>query len=223
VGEISGQDDTSAMMARRGVMLIIASPSGAGKTSITRALLQRHEEISLSVSVTTRKRRSNETDGVDYHFQTVDEFEFMRERDQLLEWACVHDNFYGTPRAEVDEKIAAGRDVVFDIDWQGTLQLYECCRADMVTVFVLPPSIAELKARLEHRAQDSADVIARRLQNARSEMGHYDEYDHVIINRDLDASVASVSAILTSARLSRPRLPALAGFVAGLQAEIDRI
>lgn len=210
-------------MERRGVMLVIASPSGAGKTSITRALLSDHDRMSLSVSVTTRPRRTNEVDKVDYHFIDVERFEYMRNKGELLEWAQVHDNFYGTPRAEVEKKIAAGHDVVFDIDWQGTLQLYETCRADMVTVFVLPPSIAELKSRLEKRAQDSAEVIAKRLRNARIEMDHWAEYDHVIINSDLDESVATVAAILRSARNARFRQTGMGDFVAGLQAEIDAI
>jgi guanylate kinase len=208
---------------RRGVMLVIASPSGAGKTSITRALLAQHKNLSLSISVTTRPRRSNETDGVDYQFISVEEFEYRRERGQLLEWAEVHGNLYATPRAEVEERIAAGQDVAFDIDWQGTLQLYETCRNDMVTVFVLPPSIKELKARLEHRAQDSAEVIARRLRNARLEMDHWAEYDYVIVNRDLDDTVATVASILRSARSARPRQQDLDSFVKDLQSQIDSI
>lgn len=208
---------------RRGVMLVIASPSGAGKTSITRALLASHDNLTLSISVTTRPRRSNETDGVDYHFISVEEFEYRRERGQLLEWAEVHGNLYATPRAEVEKMVAEGRDVVFDIDWQGTLQLYETSRADMVTVFVLPPSIAELKARLEHRAQDSAETIARRLKNARDEMDHWREYDHVIVNHDLDKSVAEVSGILRAARTARPRQVDLESFVRDLQSQIDSI
>ncbi|MEX0859595.1 MAG: guanylate kinase, partial [Cucumibacter sp.] len=148
-------------LKRRGVMLVIASPSGAGKTSITRALMARNANLSLSISVTTRPKRTSEVDGVHYRFLSLAEFEAMRDRGQLLEWARVHDNFYGTPKSEVEDRIRDGRDVAFDIDWQGTLQLYEKCSADMVTVFVLPPSIAELKARLERRAQDSSEVIAR--------------------------------------------------------------
>lgn len=208
---------------RRGVMLVIASPSGAGKTSITRALMARNPNLALSISVTTRKRRTNETDGFDYRFISVEEFGFMRDRGQLLEWARVHDNFYGTPKSEVEDRIKGGRDVAFDIDWQGTLQLYETCRADMVTVFVLPPSIAELKARLERRAQDSPEVIARRLKNARIEMDHWAEYDYVLVNRDLDESVATVAAILHSAHHARPRQKDLGKFVKQLQAQIDSI
>ena len=208
---------------RRGVMLVIASPSGAGKTSITRALLAQHPTLSLSISVTTRPRRPNETDGVDYHFISVEEFEYRRGRGQLLEWAEVHGNLYATPRAEVEERIAAGQDVAFDIDWQGTLQLYKKCRNDMVTVFVLPPSIEELKARLERRAQDSAEVIARRLKNARLEMDHWAEYDFVIVNRDLDDAVATVASILRSARNARPRQLDLDSFVKDLQRQIDSI
>jgi len=206
---------------RRGVMLVIASPSGAGKTSISRTILAQDNNISLSVSVTTRARRSSEVDGVHYYFITPAQFETMRRNDELLEWAEVHGNFYGTPKAQVEEQIASGRDILFDIDWQGTQQLTKKCRADMVTVFVLPPTIAELKYRLEHRAQDSDEVINRRLVNAREEMAHWDEYDYVLINDDLAASCANVSAILAASRLWRRRQSDIAGFVTGLQEQID--
>lgn len=208
---------------RRGVMLVIASPSGAGKTSITRALMERDGNLALSVSVTTRPPRRGEIDGVDYRFISIDTFETMRAAGHLLESAEVHGNFYGTPRAEVDERIAAGADVVFDIDWQGTTELYESCRGDMATVFVLPPSIAELKARLETRAQNSPEEIARRLKNARAEMDHWDEYDYVIINRDLDEAVDRVEAFLNAARNARERQIDLASFVKDLQTQIDSI
>ena len=208
---------------RRGIMLVIASPSGAGKTSITRALMAQNPELALSVSVTTRQKRRDEVEGVHYYFISVREFERRRAEGLLLESAKVHDNFYGTPKSEVDDRIARGQDVLFDIDWQGTEQLYKTCRADMVTVFILPPSIAELRARLERRAQDSAEVIARRLKNARAEMDHWAEYDHVIVNRDLDESVATVAAILHSARTARPRQQDLGDFVRDLQQQIDGI
>ena len=155
---------------RRGVMLVLASPSGAGKSSITRALFSQDLHIALSVSVTTRARRTDEVEGQHYYFRTVKQFEAMRANGELLEWAKVHDNFYGTPRAHVEEQLAAGNDILFDIDFQGTLQLYEKCRPDMVTVFILPPSIKELKSRLERRAQDSAGTIERRLKNAKLEL-----------------------------------------------------
>ena len=174
--------------ARRGVMLVIASPSGAGKTSISRTLLQQDSNLSLSVSVTTRQRRTSEIEAVHYHFISKPEYDRMRRAGDLLESAEVHGNFYGTPRARVEEIIASGRDMLFDIDWQGTQQLTQKCRPDMVTVFILPPSIAELKSRLEHRAQDSQDVIHKRLQNARIEMDHWQEYDYVLVNDDLQVS-----------------------------------
>ncbi len=208
---------------RRGVMLVIASPSGAGKTSISRTILAQEDNLSLSVSVTTRERRSSEVDGVHYHFISRGQFDSMRENNQLLEWAEVHGNFYATPRAQVEELIAGGNDIMFDIDWQGTQQLYETCRPDMVTIFVLPPSIAELKSRLEHRAQDTPEAINRRLLNAREEMAHWDEYDYVLINDDLDTSCQRVTEILASARQWRRRQVGIGGFVAELQEEIDRL
>src|SRR5688572_26138470 len=151
---------------RRGVMLVLASPSGAGKSSISRALFEDDPNIALSVSVTTRARRTDEIDGKHYHFIDVPEFKRMREDGELLESAEVHGNFYGTPRSRVEERLSAGRDILFDIDFQGTLQLYEKCRSDMVTIFILPPSIKELRKRLERRAQDSAGTIDKRLKNA---------------------------------------------------------
>jgi guanylate kinase len=208
---------------RRGVMLVIASPSGAGKSSISRALFGADPNIKLSVSVTTRARRTDEVDGKHYYFIDVPTFERMRHDGELLEAAKVHDNFYGTPRAHVEEQLAAGNDILFDIDYQGTLQLYEKCRADMVTVFILPPSIKELRARLERRAQDSVGTIEKRLRNARIEMGHYSEYDHVIVNEDLEASTQRVRSILVSARLDRRRQLNLDSFVKDLQNQIDSL
>ncbi len=208
---------------RRGVMLVIASPSGAGKSSISRALFADDPNIRLSVSVTTRTRRTDEKDGVHYYFIDVPTFERMRDSDELLEFAHVHGNFYGTPRAKVEEQLAAGNDILFDIDYQGTLQLYEKCRADMVTVFVLPPSIKELRTRLERRAQDSKDTIEMRLKNARKEMDHYSEYDFVIVNEDLEDSVQKVRSILAASRLIRERQQNLPEFVERLQSEIDQL
>lgn len=209
--------------ARRGVMLVIASPSGAGKTSISRTLLQQDSNLTLSVSVTTRERRSDEINGVHYHFIDKREYDRLERNGELLEAAEVHGNYYGTPRARVEEVIAAGRDVLFDIDWQGTQQLTKKCRPDMVTVFILPPSIPELKSRLEHRAQDSADVITRRLRNAREEMDHWEEYDYVLINDDLQTSCANVTAILAASRIWRRRQLDIASFVKGLQGQIESI
>lgn len=208
---------------RRGVMLVLASPSGAGKSSITRTLFGQDPHIGLSVSVTTRARRTDEVDGKHYHFIDVPTFERMRDNDELLEWARVHDNYYGTPRAKVEEQLSAGNDILFDIDYQGTLQLYEKCRSDMVTVFILPPSIQELRARLERRAQDSKGTIEKRLRNARLEMEHFDEYDYVIVNEDLEDSTQKVRSILAAARLRRERISDLESFVCDLQAQIDLI
>ncbi|WDR05597.1 guanylate kinase [Devosia rhodophyticola] len=209
--------------ARRGVMLVIASPSGAGKSSISRSLFGQDPNIRLSVSVTTRARRTDEVDGTHYYFIDVPTFERMRANDELLEWAQVHDNFYGTPRAKVEEQLSVGNDILFDIDYQGTLQLYEKSRADMVTVFILPPTIKELRARLERRAQDSVGTIEKRLRNAKLEMQHYNEYDYIIINDDLEASSQKVRSILAAARLTRPRLIQLDDFVKDLQLQIDQL
>lgn len=209
--------------ARRGVMLVIASPSGAGKSSISRALFTDDSNIRLSVSVTTRPRRTDEMHGKHYYFIDVPEFERMRDAGDLLEWAQVHGNYYGTPRAKVEEELAAGRDILFDIDYQGTLQLYDNCREDMVTVFILPPSIPELRSRLERRAQDSGEVIERRLRNAKKEIVHYNEYDVVIVNEDLERSVQQVRAVLTSARLARKRQLRLDAFVGTLVEQIDAL
>jgi guanylate kinase len=206
---------------RRGVMLVIASPSGAGKSSISRALFGADPNIKLSVSVTTRARRTDEVHGKHYFFVDVPTFERMRADGELLESAEVHGNLYGTPRAKVEEELAAGNDILFDIDYQGTLQLYENCRDDMVTVFILPPSIKELRARLERRAQDSVGTIEKRLRNARTEMGHFNEYDYVIVNEDLESATGRVRAILVSARLERMRQTNLESFVRGLQNQID--
>lgn len=210
-----------AELSRRGVMLVLASPSGAGKSSISRAIFSQDPNISLSVSVTTRPRRTDEIDGRDYHFIDVATFHKMRDSDELLESAEVHGNFYGTPRARVEEKLAQGRDILFDIDYQGTLQLLEKVRDDMVTIFILPPSIRELRKRLERRAQDSRLVIDKRLRNARVEMEHFAEYDYVLINRDLEDSVQKVRTILAAARLARTRYKGLAPFVRRLQKQIQ--
>jgi guanylate kinase len=204
-------------------MMVLASPSGAGKSSISRAIFAQDPNISLSVSVTTRAKRTDEIEGRDYHFVGVAEFERMRESGELLESAQVHGNFYGTPRARVEEKLTAGRDILFDIDYQGTLQLLQKVPGDMVTIFILPPSISELRKRLERRAQDSKGTIEKRLKNARIEMEHFDEYDYVIINRDLEESVQKVRTILAAARLERGRYKGLAPFVRRLQKQIDSL
>lgn len=208
---------------RRGVMLVIASPSGAGKSSTTRRLLSENPNLSMSVSVTTRPKRDGEVEGKDYYFISVDEFRRMQAADELLESAEVHGNFYGTPAARVDELIAAGRDIVFDIDYQGTQQLYEKRRADMVTVFLLPPSIPELKSRLETRALDTSEVILRRLQNARIEIDHWAEYDYVLVNHDLDETCRRVTAILEVATYDRTRQTNLSSLIRDLQSQIESI
>ena len=204
-------------------MLVVSSPSGAGKTTLTRNLLEQEDNVSLSVSVTTRERRTSEIDGVHYHFISKRRFEAMRDSDDLLEYAEVHGNYYGTPREEVDKALNAGRDMLFDIDWQGTQQLYAKMRSDVVSVFVLPPSAEELKHRLERRAEDAGEVIIRRLKNAAEEIPHWNEYDYVLVNRDLDKSFMRLRAILTAERLKRVLKPNLEGFVAELLTDLRKI
>ncbi len=211
-----GTDQFSAGIRRRGLMLVLSSPSGAGKSTIARNLLESDHELSLSVSVTTRARRGSEIDGVHYRFVSQREFDRLRDSDALLEWAEVHGNCYATPREPVEAAMAEGRDMLFDIDWQGALQLKEKMRADIVSIFILPPSMAELKSRLRRRAEDSEQVIARRLENARLEIGHWRDYDYVVVNRDLDRAFAEVKAIVTAERLRRDRNPGLFDFVSGL-------
>lgn len=204
-------------IARRGLMLVLSSPSGAGKTSISRALLAREKALSMSVSVTTRAKRPGEVAGRDYHFIDPESFGLMVNRGELLEHAKVFGNYYGTPRAAVEESLAAGRDVLFDIDWQGTQQLRHAARSDLVAIFILPPSTRELEKRLRSRAQDSAKVVAERMAKASDEMSHWPEYDYVLVNDDLEASVASVVAILAAERLRRERQIGLDDFVKGLR------
>ncbi|MDC7788982.1 guanylate kinase [Rhodoplanes sp. TEM] len=203
-------------IARRGIMLVVSSPSGAGKTTLTRNLIEQEKHITLSVSVTTRPRRPSEIDGVHYHFISKRRFDIMRDSAELLEWAEVHGNCYGTPREPVEQALAAGRDVLFDIDWQGTRQLYDAMRDDVVSVFVLPPSAAELKARLERRAEDSDEIIVKRLRNAAEEIAHWPEYDYVLVNRDLDKSFLRLRSILTAERLKRVHRADMESFVEGL-------
>ena len=197
---------------RRGIMLVLSSPSGAGKSAISRQLLADDSRIELSVSVTTRARRPSEIDGRHYHFIDRREFERMRDSDALLEWAEVHGNYYATPRDPVEKALAAGRDVLFDVDWQGGRQLAEKAPADVVSIFILPPSMAEQKARLLRRAEDSPDAIERRLANALTEIPHWREYDYVVINEDLQQAQAEVEAVLTAERLRRDRRPGLFEF-----------
>jgi guanylate kinase len=201
-------------IGRRGLMLVLSSPSGAGKTTISRKLLAiERERMLLSVSVTTRKPRPGEVDGRDYHFIDGARFAAMVAKGELLEHANVFGHSYGTPRAPVDATLAAGRDVLFDIDWQGTQQLRESARSDLVSIFVLPPHMTELERRLRERAQDSEEVVQGRMAKASDEMSHYAEYDYIVVNREIDASVAQVRAILTAERLKRERQVGLGDFV----------
>ncbi len=211
----------SLAIKRHGLMLILSSPSGAGKTTLTRMLLQDAVvDLTLSVSVTTRPRRSSEVDGIHYHFIGVEEFEKIRAAGDLLEWAQVHGNFYGSPRRPVEAILAQGRDMLFDIDYQGTQQIQKAAPEDVVTVFILPPSMRELKARLERRAEDAADAIARRLAAAREEINRWSIYDYVLVNEDLQRCYGEVLAILKAERLRRRRAePGIAAFVDRLMAE----
>jgi len=210
----------TALIARRGLMLVLSSPSGAGKTTLSRKLLDEDKDVMLSVSVTTRKIRPGEKDGRDYHFIDRKRFDALIEKSELLEWAEVFDNYYGTPAKPVVDALAAGRDVLFDIDWQGTQQLSDKARNDLVTVFVLPPSIPELERRLHTRAQDDYETIHRRMAKAADEMSHWAEYDYVVINRDIAQAFDDVKAILSAERLKRERQPGLYDFVRGLQAKL---
>ena len=204
-------------VTRRGLMLVLSSPSGAGKTSIARQLLAADPEIALSVSVTTRPKRPGEVAGRDYHFIDRTEFDLMVNRRQLLEHAKVFDHYYGTPRAPVESALGSGHDMLFDIDWQGTQQLAQSARDDLVSVFILPPSTKELERRLLGRAQDSTAVVARRMAKAADEMSHWAEYDYIILNEDLDRSTAQVQAILSAERLRRQRQVGLTDFVKTLR------
>jgi len=212
------QPDTA--VARRGLMLVLSSPSGAGKTTLSRKLLDEDTAVTLSVSVTTRKMRPGEKDGRDYHFIDRKRFDAMVDNNELLEWAEVFDNYYGTPAKPVMHALAAGHDVLFDIDWQGTQQLRDKATGDLVSVFVLPPSIPELERRLRARAQDNYETIHRRMAKAAGEMSHWAEYDYVVINHDIAQAFNDVKTILSAERLRRARQPGLSDFVRGLQAKL---
>ena len=213
---MSNDNGTSAIQ-RRGLMLVLSSPSGAGKTTLSRQLLDNDKQIQLSVSCTTRQKRPGERDGVDYRFVDTATFRGMIERKQFLEYAEVFGNYYGTPRGPVDDALNAGKDMLFDIDWQGTQQLRDKGRADLVTVFILPPSTRELERRLITRAQDAPDVVARRMSEAAGEMSHWAEYDYVVINRNIGESLTQIKSILTAERLKRARLYGLSDFVKALR------
>jgi guanylate kinase len=208
----------AARIARRGLMLVLSSPSGAGKTTLSRMLLEHDKTLQLSVSVTTRLRRANERNGRDYHFIDKVAFERMVKANELLEWAEVFGNLYGTPRAPVEATLAKGRDVLFDIDWQGTQQLRERARGDMASIFVLPPSMAELGRRLRQRALDDKKVIKDRMAKAGDELSHWPEYDYVVMNNDIKQAFADIRAILAAERLKRERQTGLSALVRGLTA-----
>ena len=201
---------------RRGLMLVLSSPSGAGKSTIAQTLLREDDNLKLSVSLTTRPRRGNEVDGVHYHFVDREDFTMQRDANQLVEWAEVHGNLYGTPFKPVQDAMTAGRDMLFDIDWQGAVQMFEQARGDIVSVFILPPSIEELERRLHRRAEDTPEVIAQRLENARTEMREWNRYDYVVVNDDLQRAVEAVRSILRAERLRQERRPGLSDFVKGL-------
>jgi guanylate kinase len=202
---------------RRGLLLVMSSPSGAGKSTLSRRLLASDRNVIMSVSVTTRPPRPGEVNGRDYHFISKEDFAKLRDTGQLLEHAEVFGNWYGTLRAPVEEALAKGRDVLFDIDWQGTQQLRHAARTDLVAAFILPPSTRELEKRLKTRAQDSAQVVAERMAKAADEMSHWPEYDYVVVNSDLDASVAAIVSILAAERLRRDRQIGLNDFVKALR------
>ena len=209
-------------VARRGLMLVLSSPSGAGKTTLSRLLIDRMPGLRMSVSVTTRAKRPGEVEAKDYQFVDKPRFEAMVKRDELLEWATVFDNRYGTPRAPVEAALSGGQDVLFDIDWQGTQQLREKARADVVSVFILPPSAVDLEKRLHSRAQDSDKVIRGRMDRASHEMSHWAEYDYIVINRDIDEAFAEVQSILKAERLKRERRTGLTTFVRELQRQLEK-
>ena len=210
----------NASVARRGLLFVLSSPSGAGKTTLAKGVLAADPDISMSVSVTTRPPRPGERDGHDYHFVDVTQFDAMRGSEALLEWANVFDNSYGTPKAPIAEALKQGRDVLFDIDWQGAQQLKAALPGDVVSVFVLPPSAQALETRLRTRAQDPASVVARRMAAANSEISHWAEYDYVVINVDVEDSLTRVRAILAAERMRRERMPGLADFVRRLQKDL---
>ena len=219
-GGRSGQNNVTPLLTRRGIMLVLSSPSGAGKTTLSRLLLAEDPLVELSISVTTRPRRLSEVDGRDYHFIDRAHYDVMAATGELLEWAEVFGHCYGTPRQPVEAALAAGRDVLFDIDWQGTRQLVSKVREDLATIFVLPPSLHELERRLRRRAEDSAEVIERRMAKASEEITHWEDYDYVVINHDLDRTFADVRAVLAAERLKRFRQSGLADFINGLRAKL---
>ncbi len=209
-----------ANIVRRGLMLVLSSPSGAGKTTLSRELLASDDAVTMSVSMTTRPARPGEVDGEDYIFVDPQQFGEMRNRGGLLEFAKVFDNYYGTPKEPVEAALSAGRDVLFDIDWQGTQQLQEAAADDLVRVFILPPTAAELERRLKSRAQDSAEVVSARMAQASDEISHYAEYEYIVVNHDAEKSLGQIRSILIAERLKRARQTGLSDFVHGLRAAL---
>jgi guanylate kinase len=207
-------------IARKGLMLVLSSPSGAGKTTIARKLLEEDKDIEISVSHTTRKKRKGERDGKDYHFVNHDAFTRMRDQGEFLEWAVVFDNYYGTTRKPVQQALAEGRDVLFDVDWQGAASLRAKAKDDVVTVFILPPTAADLEQRINVRALDPPEIVRRRMLGASNEIQHWTEYDYVVVNYDVGRSVAAIRAILIAERLRRTRLTGLKEFVQNLLSEL---
>lgn len=201
---------------RRGIMVVLSSPSGAGKTTLTRKLLRENPDMAMSVSATTRQPRPGEKDGEDYYFISKNKFTDMVDDEEFLEYAKVFDNFYGTPRAPVEAALGDGRDVVFDIDWQGAQQLTQAAADDLVKIFILPPNMVELEKRLRTRAQDSDEVIAKRMSKSENEISHWPEYDYVIVNEDVDVAMAELRTIVSAERMRRRRQPWLSGFVKSL-------
>jgi guanylate kinase len=207
---------------RRGLMFVLSSPSGAGKTTLSRMLVAETPALQMSVSATTRPKRPGEVDGKDYHFVDQKRFDAMVANGELLEWAKVFDNRYGTPRAPVEASLAAGKDVLFDIDWQGTQQLRSRSPNDVVSVFILPPSVSALEQRLHTRAQDSEEVIRSRMKKAGDEMSHFDAYDYIVVNDNIGIAFEAVKSILRAEQLKRERQVGLAGFVRGLQSQLQK-
>lgn len=220
-GPLAAMDSTDLIDAhgfkRRGVLFVLSSPSGAGKSTIARMLLASEPELSMSVSATTRGIRAGEQDGRDYHFVSLDQFRQMASDHEFLEWAHVFDERYGTPRAPVDAMLSAGKDVLFDIDWQGAQQLHQIAGGDVVRVFILPPSMEELRRRLESRATDAQAIIDRRMARADAEISHWDGYDYVLVNDDVQACYAKVKTILAAERHKRSRQTGLIGFIRKLR------
>ncbi|WP_139413039.1 guanylate kinase [Bartonella mastomydis] len=215
---IESELNTLKTNQRRGFLFILSSPSGAGKSTISRLLLK-DQQLELSVSVTTRKKRPSEVDGLHYHFISKEEFEYKRDRDEFIEWAEVHGNYYGTLRETVENALSTGRDMLFDIDYQGTKQMQKKMPRDTISVFILPPSMKELVSRLHRRAEDSQDIINLRLENARTELKHWRSYDYIVINEDLDRSLSFIKSIYLAETVKRERCAFLETFIDELISE----